>query len=81
MLTSELWADGGLRESGTKNSPAVSKQALDIPDGGFTVEVVESLVRAAYSVGYYAALTEPEPLTYADAMSRRDQLMLALPVG
>lgn len=81
MLATELWADSGLRESGTKNSPAVSKQATDIPDGGFTNEVVEALIRAAYSVGYYAALTEPDPLTYADAMTRRDTLMLALPVG
>lgn len=81
MLGVELWADTGLRESGTTNAPSVHKQAVDVPDEGFTTDVVEALIRAAYSVGYYQAMTDPDPLTYADAMTRRDQLMLALPVG
>lgn len=79
MIPAELWAWAGLDRD--THRPSVAEQATDPTVLEFDKTLVEALVRAAYSAGYTHALTDPDTLTYAEAILRRDQLHLMLPVA
>jgi len=78
VIAAELWAWEGLDRTGPH--PTLVAQATDRGVVEFDTPLVEALIRAAYSAGYTHALQDPDPLTYIDAIVRRDQLHLMLPV-
>lgn len=79
MIPAELWAQEGLMRR-PNGGPSIGEQAA-VPDVEFNPKLIESLMRAAYAAGYQQALEDPEPLTYHDAIVRRNQLQLMLPVA
>lgn len=79
ILDTELWAWEGCVRTSTANTASIASQAETATE--FTPALVESLLRAAYGCGYSHALSDTAPLSYAEAMKRRDELALLLPVA
>ena len=72
MSASEDWADQGLKSIIAE---------LAHCEGALDLELASKFMRAAYNEGYQAALTEPEEPIIVDAIRRRDELALRVPVA
>lgn len=72
MSAAEDWADQGLK------AVIAELSHCEFP---LDLELASQFIRTAYNEGYQAALTEPEEPIIVDAIRRRDELALRIPVA
>jgi len=71
-MTPEEWADDGLKALYADLADCKPPLSLD---------TVSIFIRAAYGRGYSDALSEPEEPVLLEALRRRDELALRIPVS